>query len=232
MHGVSDGTWMAVALLLTSPFWVLFCLWPCLWLRDRLRAKRLWADSVGVVLAEAPRAGASSSTDDTADIAIPIVIGRSGVLVPMVGWLAAFPSLDEAYLRTKGIRLTPADALPGVHIDGVMRDELLRGIAHIALTADAASLHHSSKGIVNDDLEAADHCCFAADFKRILLRGEDSYWQCLLLCSKRSFTQNRLRNSISKPMMLVFVMPLFVFSKCFFTSSAHGWEDNDGEQER
>lgn len=161
MHGVSDGTWMAVALLLTSPFWVLFCLWPCLWLRDRLRAKRLWADSVGVVLAEAPRAGASSSTDDTADIAIPIVIGRSGVLVPMVGWLAAFPSLDEAYLRTKGIRLTPADALPGVHIDGVMRDELLRGIAHIALTADAASLHHSSKGIVNDDLEAADHWCAA-----------------------------------------------------------------------
>ena len=120
MHGVSDGTWMAVALLLTSPFWVLFCLWPLLWLWDRFRARRLWAEEVVVVWVEA----SSGETTKAESLAIPVILGCSGIFVPMLGWLPAFPDLDEAFLVENGVRVFEKDAFYGIHVKGVLGEDL------------------------------------------------------------------------------------------------------------
>lgn len=180
MRGIPDGTWLAVALLLTSPFWALFVLWPCLWVRDCLRAKRLWAESVSIILAEAPEAPASGNkvnnkrsmqasaaeTVDSDDIAIPVVIGCDGVLVPVIGWQAAFPTLDEKTLETAGVALTPADTFPGVHVAGFMADALVAAFAESAdhLSDATASRNGTSADAIfaeasADDLAAARRWC-------------------------------------------------------------------------
>ena len=187
MRGIPDGTWLAVALLLTSPFWALFVLWPCLWVRDRLRAKRLWAESVSIILAEVPESSVSgrnannkrsmqasaAETVESDDIAIPVVIGRDGVLVPVIGWQAAFPTLDEKTLSTAGVSLTPADTFPGVHVEGFMADALVAAFAETAdhLPNASASQNETTEEAVfgeasADDLAAAHRWC--AELRRAL----------------------------------------------------------------
>lgn len=87
-RGTLSGSWIAIAAILTAPFWVMFILWPFFALRDRLRAKRLWAAEVLVLLAPETRGSDEEKT------ALPVVIGRDGgVLVPLEAWECAFPTI-------------------------------------------------------------------------------------------------------------------------------------------
>ena len=61
-EGVKDGTWLAVAGILGGPFWLLFLVWPFLWLRDRLRARSLWAEAMTALLHDAGDDPDSTST--------------------------------------------------------------------------------------------------------------------------------------------------------------------------
>lgn len=189
LRGVPDGTWLAVALLLTSPFWALFLLWPCLWLRDRLRARSLWAESVSIILAEAPDSteatsaasadaahvageeapkepkAAADAADPLEDIAIPVVIGRTGVLVPLEGWRAAFPTIGQATFDALGVATVPADTFPGVHLEGFMGDALTACFANpvdgAAVTHAAQTPHAALQSVSRNDLEAASRWCAA-----------------------------------------------------------------------
>lgn len=159
MRGVPDGTWLAVALLLTSPFWVLFAIWPVLWFRDRLRAKRFWAESVTVVLAHSPSTCADEKSEgETAqdDIALPVVVGRDGVLVPVLGWTTAFPTLDEERLADFGVRCIPSEALAAVHLPCFSADELIKVFVN-----DDEGQPCDCSGASADDLLCARSWCAA-----------------------------------------------------------------------
>ena len=100
-RGMPAGGLLIAAAVLTAPFWVLFAAWPILWLRDRRRSKTLWAEETAVLLAPNPQQSASdSSTDAQGGIALPVILGHerespgAGILIPMLGWEAAFPTLD------------------------------------------------------------------------------------------------------------------------------------------
>ncbi len=159
MRGVPDGTWLAVALLLTSPFWALFAVWPILWLRDRLRAKRFWAESVSVVLAGSPSSSAEAQgekAEPEEDIALPVVVGQSGVLVPVVGWMSAFPTLDEAGLAALGVKGVPAETFAGVHLTSFKAEDLIE-----TFLADNALRASDCPGASVDDLLCAQRWCAA-----------------------------------------------------------------------
>lgn len=116
-RGMPAGGLLIAAAVLTAPFWVLFAAWPILWLRDRRRSKTLWAEETAVLLAPNPQQSASdSSTDAQGGIALPVILGHerespgAGILIPMLGWEAAFPTLDP---KRMGLHLVAADTLPG-----------------------------------------------------------------------------------------------------------------------
>lgn len=159
MRGVPDGTWLAVALLLTSPFWALFAVWPILWIRDRLRAKRFWAESVSVVLAASPSSSTEAQgekAEPEEDIALPVVVGQSGVLVPVVGWMSAFPTLDEARLAALGVKGVPAETFAGVHLASFKDEDLIE-----TFLADNALCASDCPGASVDDLLCAQRWCAA-----------------------------------------------------------------------
>ena len=136
--GTLAGTWTAVALILTSPFWVLFVLWPLFWIRDRLRAKRLWAAEVLVLLAPERRGEAEEKT------ALPVIVGRAGgLLVPLVAWESAFPALPPDEL---GVQTLPPGRFAGVKLP-VLEAEALLQTPELALPAADA--------VVDPDREAA-----------------------------------------------------------------------------
>lgn len=90
-RGTLSGSWIAIAAILTAPFWAMFVLWPFFALRDRLRAKRLWAAEVLVLLAPEVRGSDEEKT------ALPVIIGRNGgVLVPLEAWECAFPTIKDS----------------------------------------------------------------------------------------------------------------------------------------
>ena len=100
-RGMPAGGLLIAAAVLTAPFWVLFAAWPILWLRDRRRSKTLWAEETAVLLAPNPQQSASdSSADAQGGIALPVILGHEressgkGILIPMLGWEAAFRRLS------------------------------------------------------------------------------------------------------------------------------------------
>ena len=100
-RGMPAGGLLIAAAVLTAPFWVLFAVWPILWLRDHRRSKTLWAEETAVLLAPNPQQSASdSSADAQGGIALPVILGHEressgeGILIPMLGWEAAFPTLE------------------------------------------------------------------------------------------------------------------------------------------
>ena len=110
-------------------FWVLFAVWPILWLRDHRRSKTLWAEETAVLLAPNPQQSASdSSADAQGGIALPVILGHEressgeGILIPMLGWEAAFPTLEP---KRMGLHLVAADTLPGVHLPALDAGDLL-----------------------------------------------------------------------------------------------------------
>ena len=123
------GGLLIAAAVLTAPFWVLFAAWPILWLRDRRRSKTLWAEETAVLLAPNPQQSASdSSADAQGGIALPVILGHEressgkGILIPMLGWEAAFPTLEP---KRMGLHLVAADTLPGVHLPALEAGDLL-----------------------------------------------------------------------------------------------------------
>lgn len=108
-RGMPAGGWLVVAGILTAPFWALFAAWPVLWLADRMRARRLWAEEVAIVTAPSGAAGE--------DTALPVIFGReraadgSGVRIPLLAWEAAFPTVRPEVF---GLEVLPAGKLPGV----------------------------------------------------------------------------------------------------------------------
>ena len=128
-RGMPAGGLLIAAAVLTVPFWVLFAVWPILWLRDRRRSKTLWAEETAVLLAPNPQQSASdSSADAQGGIALPVILGHeressgAGILIPMLGWEAAFPTLDP---KRMGLHLVAADTLPGVHLPALEAGDLL-----------------------------------------------------------------------------------------------------------
>lgn len=136
-RGMPEGSWLIAAAVLTAPFWALFLLWPVFWLRDRRRARGLWAEDVALILGPAAE-GAGEET------AIPVIFGRGSALIPCFAWEAAFPTVDPAAL---GIEVLPSDARPGVHLAALPAEALLGFDGW----ADAASAHDASA----EDWEAA-----------------------------------------------------------------------------
>jgi len=123
------GGLLIASAVLTAPFWVLFAVWPILWLRDRRRSKTLWAEETAVLLAPNPQQSASdSSADAQGGIALPVILGHEressgkGILIPMLGWEAAFPTLEP---KRMGLHLVSADTLPGVHLPALEAGDLL-----------------------------------------------------------------------------------------------------------
>lgn len=123
------GGLLIAAAVLTAPFWVLFAVWPILWLRDHRRSKTLWAEETAVLLAPNPQQSASdSSADAQGGIALPVILGHEressgeGILIPMLGWEAAFPTLEP---KRMGLHLVAADTLPGVHLPALDAGDLL-----------------------------------------------------------------------------------------------------------
>ena len=91
-RGMPAGGLLIAAAVLTAPFWVLFAVWPILWLRDHRRSKTLWAEETAVLLAPNPQQSASdSSADAQGGIALPVILGHEressgeGILIPMLG---------------------------------------------------------------------------------------------------------------------------------------------------
>lgn len=128
-RGMPAGGLLIAAAVLTAPFWVLFAAWPILWLRDRRRSKTLWAEETAVLLAPNPQQSASdSSADAQGGIALPVILGHEressgkGILIPMLGWEAAFPTLEP---KRMGLHLVAADTLPGVHLPALDAGDLL-----------------------------------------------------------------------------------------------------------
>ena len=128
-RGMPAGGLLIAAAVLTAPFWVLFAVWPILWLRDHRRSKTLWAEETAVLLAPNPQQSASdSSADAQGGIALPVILGHEressgeGILIPMLGWEAAFPTLEP---KRMGLHLVAADTLPGVHLPALDAGDLL-----------------------------------------------------------------------------------------------------------
>lgn len=116
-RGTLSGSWIAIAAILTAPFWALFLFWPICALRDRLRAKRLWASEVLVLLAPEVRGSDDEKT------ALPVVVGREGgVLVPLEAWECAFPSIRPEMIPAA---VVPADQYAGVHLPTLKEEDLL-----------------------------------------------------------------------------------------------------------
>ena len=146
--------------ILTAPFWALFAAWPVLWLMDRRRAKRLWAEETAVVLApDSDKPGAALE----GGIALPVIFGRErtssgrGVAVPMLAWASAFPTVDP---KAMGLAVSAADKNPGVHLEAIEADGLLafEGWEQSAQDFDASA----------DDWEAARKW---TERLRMVLRG-------------------------------------------------------------
>lgn len=113
-RGTLSGSWIAIAAILTAPFWAMFVLWPFFALRDRLRAKRLWAAEVLVLLAPEVRGSDEENT------ALPVIIGRNGgVLVPLEAWECAFPTIKAAMIPAEA---AAPGTYPGVNLP-VLREE-------------------------------------------------------------------------------------------------------------
>ena len=59
---------------------------------------------------------------------MPVILGHeressgAGILIPMLGWEAAFPTLDP---KRMGLHLVAADTLPGVHLPALEAGDLL-----------------------------------------------------------------------------------------------------------
>ena len=128
-RGMPAGGLLIAAAVLTAPFWVLFAVWPILWLRDHRRSKTLWAEETAVLLAPNPQQSASdSSADAQGGIALPVILGHEressgeGILIPMLGREAAFPTLEP---KRMGLHLVAADTLPGVHLPALDAGDLL-----------------------------------------------------------------------------------------------------------
>lgn len=111
-EGVEDGTWLAVAGILGGPFWLLFLLWPFLWLRDRLRARSLWGEDMTVLLRDAADDPENAST-------LIVVWGKTEALVPESEWCGAFPSVHPEVERLE------AGMLPGVRTAGFRAKDLV-----------------------------------------------------------------------------------------------------------
>ena len=135
--GTLEGTWSAVALILTAPFWGLFVLWPLFWIRDRLRAKRLWAAEVLVLLAPERRGEAEEKT------ALPVIVGREGgLLVPLVAWESAFPAVPPDAL---GVEALPPGRFAGVKLP-VLEARALLQCPELALPAPDAVMDPDREG--------------------------------------------------------------------------------------
>ena len=116
-RGTLSGSWIAIAAILTAPFWVMFVLWPFFALRDRLRAKRLWAAEVLVLLAPETRGSDEEKT------ALPVVIGRDGgVLVPLEAWECAFPTIRPEMIPAE---VVSAGTYAGVNLPVLREEDLL-----------------------------------------------------------------------------------------------------------
>lgn len=111
-EGVKDGTWLAVAGILGGPFWLLFLVWPFLWLRDRLRARSLWAEDMTALLHDAGDDPDSTST-------LIVVWGKTGAVVPESEWCGAFPSVRPELERIE------AGTFPGVRTAGFLAKDLV-----------------------------------------------------------------------------------------------------------
>ncbi len=116
-RGTLSGSWIAIAAILTAPFWVMFVLWPFFALRDRLRAKRLWAAEVLVLLAPETRGSDEEKT------ALPVVVGRDGgVLVPLEAWECAFPTIRPEMIPAE---VVGAGTHAGVNLPVLREEDLL-----------------------------------------------------------------------------------------------------------
>ena len=95
-RGMPAGGLLIAAAVLTAPFWV--------------------------------QSASDSSTDAQGGIALPVILGHerespgAGILIPMLGWEAAFPTLDP---KRMGLHLVAADTLPGVHLPALEAGDLL-----------------------------------------------------------------------------------------------------------
>lgn len=114
-EGVKDGTWLAVAGILGGPFWLLFLVWPFLWLRDRLRARSLWAEDMTALLHDA-----GDDPDGTSTLIV--VWGKTGAFVPESEWCGAFPSVR---LDVDKVERIEAGTFPGVRTAGFLAKDLV-----------------------------------------------------------------------------------------------------------
>ena len=206
-RGMPAGGLLIAAAVLTAPFWVLFAAWPILWLRDRRRSKTLWAEETAVLLAPNPQQSASdSSADAQGGIALPVILGHeressgAGILIPMLGWEAAFPTLDP---KRMGFHLVAADTLPGV---GPVRSVIWRLGGRLA-------------GGSPLDGASADGACRQGVLKR---SGEKNV---RFAVKQRTGRCKSFMEVVSSE-----AHSLILFSKCLFASRTHGREYHDEKE--
>lgn len=217
------GGLLIAAAVLTAPFWVLFAVWPILWLRDHRRSKTLWAEETAVLLAPNPQQSASdSSADAQGGIALPVILGHEressgeGILIPMLGWEAAFPTLEP---KRMGLHLVAADTLPGVHLPALDAGDLL---AFSGWNQSAQSF-----GASEDDWQGGSP-----------LDGASADGACRQGVLKRSEEKRPVRRKNSEPGRCKSFMEavsseahsLILFSKCLFASRTHGREYHDEKE--
>ena len=219
-RGMPAGGLLIAAAVLTAPFWVLFAAWPILWLRDRRRSKTLWAEETAVLLAPNPQHSSSdSSADAQGGIALPVILGHeressgAGILIPMLGWEAAFPSLDS---KKMGLHLVSANTLPGVHLPALEAGDLL---AFSGWDQSAQSF-----GASEDDWQAAGRSicgrCLPARCSEALRRKNVRF-----AVKQRTGRCKSYMEAVSSE-----AHSLILFSKCLFASRTHGREYHDEKE--
>ena len=211
-RGMPAGGLLIASAVLTAPFWVLFAVWLILWLRDHRRSKTLWAEETAVLLAPNPQQSASdSSADAQGGIALPVILGHEressgkGILIPMLGWEAAFPTLEP---KRMGLHLVSADTLPGVHLPALEAGDLLA----------FSGWDQSAQSFGASEGASADGVCRQS----VLKRSEEKR-------PVRRKTANRTTQKLYGS-GLVRGPSLILFSKCLFASRTHGREYHDEKE--
>lgn len=116
---IPTGTWLSVAVILTGPFWLLFVAWPGIWLYSQVKARRLWAQDVSLIICSEVKPA----------VAIAVISSKKAphLLVSLQSWLQAFPSLTPQALAL--------EVYPSSHYEGVDLE-----------TLDAQALMHRLEG--------------------------------------------------------------------------------------
>ena len=126
--GAPQGAALAMASIFTAPLWLLFVVWPVLWVRDRWRARQLWAEDVRLLVD-----GTLNEEDQEEAVALPIIVGREqGLLVPVDAWCTVFPEISREDLLRLGVERFPAEKFSGVALECMSAETLVNRLSPFA----------------------------------------------------------------------------------------------------